>query len=135
MTTILSLYSPLARMGLAPKHAMAVCWTAVEGGVTAPQGFQASGITAGLKASGRPDLALLVAPEGAVCAGTFTTSVVRAACVDLCRDRLVSTAGWACAVLINPVRPMPAPAIAVWSTASVPPRCWPISSASMRSRC
>ena len=80
---------------------MAVCWTAVEGGVTAPQGFQAAGITAGLKASGKPDLALLVAPETAVCAGTFTTSVVRAACVDLCRDRLSSNGGQARAVLIN----------------------------------
>ena len=43
----------------------------------------------------------MLAPEAAVCAGTFTTSVVRAACVDLCRDRLVSTAGQARAVLIN----------------------------------
>ena len=28
--------------------------------VTAPKGFRASGVTAGLKASGRPDLALVV---------------------------------------------------------------------------
>ena len=72
-----------------------------QGGVTAPNGFQAAGIVAGLKPSGKPDLALLLAPEAAVCAGTFTTSVVRAACVDLCCDRLVSTGGQARAVLIN----------------------------------
>lgn len=76
-------------------------WHSINGGVTAPAGFQAAGIAAGLKASGRPDLALLLAPKGAVCAGGFTRSLVRAACVDLCADRLQSTAGAARAVLIN----------------------------------
>ena len=69
--------------------------------MTSPKGFLAAGITAGLKASGKPDLSLIVAPEGAVCAGTFTTSVVRAACVDLCAERLHSTGGRARAVLTN----------------------------------
>lgn len=64
-------------------EAMASIWSPVDGGVTAPNGFEAAGITAGLKPSGRPDLALIVAPEQAVCAGTFTTSVVRAACGSL----------------------------------------------------
>ncbi len=66
-----------------------------------PCGFQASGIKAGLKASGKSDLALLLAPEGAVCAGTFTKSLVRAAFVDLCIDRLKANAGKVRAVLIN----------------------------------
>ena len=76
-------------------------WHPIEGGVTAPQGFLAGGVTAGLKASGNPDLSLLVAPPGAVCAGTFTTSVVRAACVDLCAERLAARGGRARAVLTN----------------------------------
>ncbi|MFN9643687.1 MAG: bifunctional glutamate N-acetyltransferase/amino-acid acetyltransferase ArgJ [Cyanobacteriota bacterium] len=76
-------------------------WSALPGGVTAPSGFLAAGITAGLKASGRPDLALLLAPPGAVCAGTFTRTVVRAACVDLCSERLRARGGQARAVLIN----------------------------------
>ena len=76
-------------------------WTPVDGGITAPTGFRASGITAGLKDSGKPDLALVLAPQGAVCAGTFTTSVVRAACVDLCAERLQTTGGLSRAVLIN----------------------------------
>ena len=46
-------------------------------------------------------MALLLAPEQAVCAGTFTTSVVRAACVDLCAERLAANGGKARAVLIN----------------------------------
>lgn len=76
-------------------------WHPTPGGVTAPKGFLAGGITAGLKASGKADLSLVVAPPGAVCAGTFTTSVVRAACVDLCADRLAATGGRARAVLTN----------------------------------
>ena len=76
-------------------------WHPIPGGVTAPEGFLAAGITAGLKASGRPDLSLVLAPEGAVCAGTFTTSLVRAACVDLCAERLTASGGHARAVLTN----------------------------------
>ncbi|MEY3544659.1 MAG: bifunctional glutamate N-acetyltransferase/amino-acid acetyltransferase ArgJ [Cyanobacteriota bacterium] len=76
-------------------------WHPIPGGVTAPQGFLAAGITAGLKASGKPDLSLVLAPEGAVCAGTFTTSLVRAACVDLCAERLQASGGHARAVLTN----------------------------------
>ena len=81
--------------------AMQSTWQMVSGGVTSPQGFQASGIAAGLKPSGKLDMALLLAPEQAVCAGTFTTSVVRAACVDLCAERLAANGGKARAVLIN----------------------------------
>ena len=76
-------------------------WHPIPGGVTAPVGFLAAGITAGLKPSGNPDLSLLLAPEGAVCAGTFTTSLVRAACVDLCAERLQAIGGRARAVLTN----------------------------------
>jgi glutamate N-acetyltransferase/amino-acid N-acetyltransferase len=76
-------------------------WQSIPGGITAPTGFQAAGITAGLKASGKPDLSLLLAPKGAVCAGTFTTSLVRAACVDLCAERLQASGGRARAVLTN----------------------------------
>ncbi len=76
-------------------------WTPIPGGLTAPRGFLAAAVTAGLKASGKPDLSLLLAPEGAVCAGTFTTSLVRAACVDLCAERLAASGGHARAVLTN----------------------------------
>ena len=81
--------------------AIASTWRSIPGGLTAPLDFQAAGITAGLKDSGKPDLALLLAPQGAVCAGTFTTSLVRAACVKLCADRLKATDGIARAVLTN----------------------------------
>jgi glutamate N-acetyltransferase/amino-acid N-acetyltransferase len=76
-------------------------WQPISGGITAPNGFKAAGITAGLKASGKQDLALLLAPEAAVAAGVFTTNIVRAGCVDLCVERLQQSQGTARAVLIN----------------------------------
>jgi glutamate N-acetyltransferase / amino-acid N-acetyltransferase len=63
-------------------------WQQVPGGVTAPKGYRAAGIVAGLKPSGLPDLALIVSDAEAIAAGVFTTSQVKAACVDYCRQRL-----------------------------------------------
>lgn len=63
-------------------------WQVIPGGVTAPKGYRAGGIAAGLKPSGLPDLALIVSDVDAIAAGVFTTSQVKAACVDYCRQRL-----------------------------------------------
>jgi glutamate N-acetyltransferase / amino-acid N-acetyltransferase len=63
-------------------------WQEVSGGITAPRGFRAAGITAGLKASGLPDLAIVISDVDAIAAGVFTTSQVRAACVEYCRQCL-----------------------------------------------
>ena len=65
-------------------------WQEIPGSVTAPKGYKAAGITAGLKPSGLPDLALIFSDVEAIAAGVFTTSHVRAACVDYCRQRLQS---------------------------------------------
>ncbi len=65
-------------------------WREISGGVTAPRGYQAAGIAAGLKPSGSPDLAVIFSEVEAIAAGVFTTSQVRAACVDYCRQRLQS---------------------------------------------
>jgi len=63
-------------------------WQDVSGGVTAPQGYRAAGIAAGLKPSGAKDLALIVSDVQAKAAGVFTTNQVRAACVDYCQQRI-----------------------------------------------
>ncbi len=63
-------------------------WQEISGGVTAPKGYRAAGIKAGLKPSGLPDLALILSDVDAIAAGVFTTSQVRAACVDYCRQLL-----------------------------------------------
>ncbi len=76
-------------------------WSPISGGIATPEGFLASGISAGLKPSGKKDLALLYAPNGACCSGTFTQSVARAYCVDLCVDRLKTSEGKVRAVIIN----------------------------------
>lgn len=77
-----------------------VDWQEIPGGVTAPKGYRAGGIAAGLKPSGLPDLALIVSDVEAIAAGVFTTSQVRAACVDYCRQRLRAKAS-AQAILCN----------------------------------
>jgi glutamate N-acetyltransferase / amino-acid N-acetyltransferase len=75
-------------------------WQVISGGVTAPKGYRAAGVTAGLKASGLPDLALIVSDVDAIAAGVFTTNVVCAAPVLYCRDRL-QTKPSARAILCN----------------------------------
>lgn len=75
-------------------------WHEISGGVTAPRGYRAAGITAGLKPSGLPDLALILSDVEAIAAGVFTTTQVRAACVDYCRQRLQAKAS-ARAILCN----------------------------------
>ncbi|MDA8290191.1 MAG: bifunctional glutamate N-acetyltransferase/amino-acid acetyltransferase ArgJ [Actinomycetota bacterium] len=71
--------------------------------VTAPQGFRASGMAAGIKESGAPDLALVVTdPSGPfAAAATFTTNRAAAAPVQLSRTNLVATGGRCRAVVVN----------------------------------
>jgi len=75
-------------------------WQEISGSITAPKGYRAIGLAAGLKPSGLPDLALIVSDVEAIAAGVFTTSQVRAACVDYCRERLQTKAS-ARAILCN----------------------------------
>ena len=71
-----------------------------EQGVTAPAGFRAAGIAAGIKASGKPDLALVFneGPDYAA-AGVFTRNQVKAA--PVLWSRQVLTAGRLRAVILN----------------------------------
>jgi glutamate N-acetyltransferase / amino-acid N-acetyltransferase len=69
-------------------------------GVTAPAGFRAAGVAAGIKPSGAPDLTVLVndGPSGAA-AGVFTTNKVKAA--PVLWSQQVLTAGRLKAVVLN----------------------------------
>ena len=51
----------------------------IEGGVTAAEGFLASAAEANIKYKDRDDMALVYSEVPAVCAGTFTTNIVKAA--------------------------------------------------------
>lgn len=63
-------------------------WQTISGGVTAPQGYRAAGMAAGLKPSGAKDLALIVSDVKAHAAGVFTTNRVKAACVTYSQGRI-----------------------------------------------
>ena len=75
-------------------------WQTVSGGVTAPKGFRAAGIAAGVKPSGAKDLALIASDSDAIAAAVYTQSQVRAACIDYCRQQL-ETQPSARAILCN----------------------------------
>jgi glutamate N-acetyltransferase/amino-acid N-acetyltransferase len=74
---------------------------AVDGGVTAPSGFRASGLHCGIKASGKPDLCLLVSDTPATAAGVFTVNLAKAAPLYLCQDHLASSKAMARAIITN----------------------------------
>ena len=69
--------------------------------VTAPAGFRAGALACGLKASGKLDLALLLADASCPSAALFTRNRVAAAPVILGRETLPGGAGRLRAVLVN----------------------------------
>ena len=60
----------------------------IKGGVTAPKGFLASGVKAGIKKSGKLDLALLYSEVPAVAAAAFTTNRFQASPVKVSKLHL-----------------------------------------------
>ena len=54
----------------------------INGGITAALGFKAASHAAGIKYQGRTDMAMVYSEVPCVCAGTFTSNVVKAACVQ-----------------------------------------------------
>ena len=72
----------------------------VEGGIASPIGFEAAGIEAGVKYQNRKDMAIVYSQKPCVCAGTFTSNLVKAAPVkwDM---KIVSESNFAQAVIVN----------------------------------
>ena len=66
-----------------------------------PLGFSFSALAAGLKASGRPDLALAEASAGATAAALFTANRVVAAPLGVGRASLLATGGRVRAIVVN----------------------------------
>jgi glutamate N-acetyltransferase/amino-acid N-acetyltransferase len=66
-----------------------------------PRGFSFSALAAGIKASGRPDLALVEASSGATAAALFTRNRVVAAPLEVGRASLLATGGRVRAVVVN----------------------------------
>ncbi len=71
------------------------------GGVATPAGFRAAGVSAGIKANGNPDLALLVSDHPATAAAVFTINRAQAAPVLVSREHLAASGGVARAIVVN----------------------------------
>jgi glutamate N-acetyltransferase/amino-acid N-acetyltransferase len=72
----------------------------ITGGITAPQGFRAAGVSAGIKAKGL-DLALVVSDAPAAAAAVFTINKAQAAPVLVSREHLARSGGVARAIVVN----------------------------------
>ena len=73
---------------------------AITGGVTAAQGFAAASCEANIKYKDRTDMAMVYSKTPCVCAGTFTSNVVKAACVQW-DQKIVASGEPMQAVVIN----------------------------------
>lgn len=71
----------------------------ITGGITAPKGFKAAGVKAGLKKSGKLDLAVIYSTVPASVAAVFTTNTMAAAPVIVSRQAVQN--GTASAVVVN----------------------------------
>ncbi len=76
-------------------------WSASDEALLVPKGFAFSAAAAGIKASGRPDLALATAAPGTIAAAVFTRNLVVAAPLEVDRAALKATRGRLRAVLVN----------------------------------
>ena len=74
-------------------------FTKITGSVTAARGFRAAGLAAGIKKTGKKDMALIVSDVPATVAGVFTRNQVKAAPVKL--DMLHVKSGQARAIIAN----------------------------------
>ena len=72
----------------------------IEGGVTAAKGFEAASTAAKIKYQDRTDMAMIYSQVPCECAGTFTTNVVKAACVKW-DQQVVKSGAKAQAVVVN----------------------------------
>jgi glutamate N-acetyltransferase/amino-acid N-acetyltransferase len=75
-------------------------FTAVDGGVAAPQGFRSAAVASGIKPDGL-DLALIVSDAPATAAGVFTTNRAQAAPILVAREQLDRSGGRAVAIVVN----------------------------------
>ena len=80
---------------------MAAALSPISGGVATARGFRAAGISAGIKANGNADLALIVSDRLAQVAAVFTTNKTLAAPVVVSQEHLERSGGTARAIVIN----------------------------------
>lgn len=74
--------------------------TKINGGITAPKGFLASGLNAGIKNQTKKDMAMVFSSTPCAAAGVFTTNLVKAAPVKWDKE-IVTTSPYVQAVVVN----------------------------------
>ena len=74
--------------------------TKINGGVTAPKGFLASALNAGIKNQTKKDMAMVFSSTPCAAAGVFTTNLVKAAPVKWDKE-IVTTSPYVQAVVVN----------------------------------
>lgn len=74
--------------------------TKINGGVTAPKGFLASGLNAGIKNQTKKDMAMVFSSTPCAAAGVFTSNLVKAAPVKWDKE-IVTTSPYVQAVVVN----------------------------------
>lgn len=74
--------------------------TKINGGVTAPKGFLASGLNVGIKNQTKKDMAMVFSSTPCAAAGVFTTNLVKAAPVKWDKE-IVTTSPYVQAVVVN----------------------------------
>ena len=72
----------------------------IDGGITAPAGFRASGVHCGIKAKGL-DLAVVASDTPASVAAVFTTNLAQAAPIVVSREHVTRGGGKASAIVVN----------------------------------
>lgn len=71
----------------------------INGGVTAPEGYFATGVACGLKKDGKKDLAIICSEDSAAVAGVFTTNKVKGHSLQVTMEHIKN--GYANAIIIN----------------------------------
>ena len=74
--------------------------TKINGGITAPKGFLASGLNVGIKNQTKKDMAMVFSSTPCAAAGVFTTNLVKAAPVKWDKE-IVTTSPYVQAVVVN----------------------------------
>ena len=74
--------------------------TKINGGITAPKGFLASGLNAGIKNQTKKDMAMVFSSTPCAAAGVFTSNLVKAAPVKWDKE-IVTTSPYVQAVVVN----------------------------------
>ncbi len=89
------------KKGAARKNGVNRALTPIDGGVCAPQGFKACGVTCGISLEGKPDFAMIVSDKRCPTACVYSTSSEVGAPIRVTKRHLQRSNGLAQAIIVN----------------------------------